>query len=56
MVQILDQTNIFNLLGYLAVAAMAFTILIPLFTAMKHCRAEKREQKNYAQSAGHTLS
>ena len=54
--QVLEQIGLFNLLGYIAVAAMAFTILLPLFTAMKHCRAEKREKKFHAESAGHSLS
>ena len=52
----MEQLNIFTMLGYAAIAAMAFTILIPLATAMKHCRAEKREQKNHAQNTGHSLS
>ena len=52
----MEQIEIFNLLGYLALAAMAFTFLIPLFTAIKHCRIEKREKKLHAESAGHSLS
>ncbi len=56
MAQIWSQIAIFYALGYLAVIAMAFTILIPLFTAIKHCRAEKREKSVDAESAGHSLS
>ena len=56
MEQIWAQIGNFHLLGYLAVTAMAFTILIPLFTAMKHCRAEKRENKLHAENTGHSLS
>lgn len=52
----MGQIGLFNLLGYLALCAMAFTILLPLFTAIKKCRAEKRERKYHAQSTGHTLS
>ena len=52
----MEQINIFYMLGYLAVAAMAFTILFPLFTAIRHCRTEKREQKNHVESTGHSLS
>ena len=56
LIQIWEQVGIYYLLGYLAIAAMAFTIMIPLFTAIKHCRAEKREKKFHAESAGHPLS
>ena len=52
----MEQVTIFNLLGYIALCAMAFTILIPLGTAIKHCRAEKREKKLHAESTGHSLS
>lgn len=52
----MEQIGIFNLLGYLALVAMAFTILIPLFTAIKECRAEKREKKYHAEGTGHSLS
>jgi len=52
----MEQISIFDLLGTIALCAMAFTIMIPLFTAIKHCRAEKREKKLHAESAGHSLS
>ena len=52
----MDAKQIFDLLGVIALVAMAFTILLPLGTAIKHCRAEKREKKGHAESAGHSLS
>jgi hypothetical protein len=52
----MEQLGIFNLLGYIALVAMAFTILIPLGTAIKQCRAEKREKKLHVESTGHSLS
>jgi heme/copper-type cytochrome/quinol oxidase subunit 2 len=48
--------NIINMLGYIAIGALALTLLFPLITAMIKCRKEKRERKINAQNTGHSLS
>ena len=52
----MGHLDFMSVMGFIALGALAFTILIPLFIAIKHCRNEKREQKLHAQSAGHSLS
>ncbi len=51
----MEQISTINLLGGIALVAMAFTFLTPLFIAMKRCRAKKREKKLHAENTGHSL-